>query len=208
MTHHNQLIAIVVGQAIALALGGLLFMRGDHFVGHRAGKLLLWLGLLVIPVTVSLAGTSVGIERSSNTQFCLSCHEMEDYGRSLFVDNSAALAAVHYQNRSIPRESTCYACHTDYAMFGDVKAKLNGLMHVWVHYTKQVPEKITLYQPYPDHNCLHCHADARNYLEVDAHRENDAVSGAQKKKSCLSCHQLAHDLKGAAQGNFWQEEGP
>ena len=52
-----------------------------------------------------------------------------------------ALTAVHYQNRLVDRETVCYSCHKDYAMFGDVKAKLNGLRHVWAHYIAGVPQK-------------------------------------------------------------------
>ena len=59
---------------------------------------------------------------------------MQRHGKSLFADNRQALAATHYQNRLVERETICYSCHKDYAMFGDVTAKLNGLRHVWAHY--------------------------------------------------------------------------
>jgi cytochrome c-type protein NapC len=128
---------------------------------------------------------------------------MQRYGASLFADNPAALSAVHYQNRLIDRDSTCYSCHADYAMFGDVKAKLNGLRHVWVHYFGRMPGKISLYQPYPAANCLHCHDDARRFVEAPAHQPVlDAVY--QGKVSCLSCHNVAHDLKALEAHKLWQ----
>ena len=95
---------------------------------------------------------------------------MQSYGKSLFVDNRKALPAVHFQDRLVDRDNACFACHTDYAMFGDVKAKLNGLKHVYVHYLGKVPEKMELYQPYPNYNCLHCHEDARGFVEAPAHQ--------------------------------------
>ena len=72
-------------------------------------------------------------------------------------------------------------------MFGDVTAKLNGLRHVWAHYVAGVPEKIALYKPYPNSNCLHCHDDARRFVEGVAHRPVlDALYAGTT--SCLTCH--------------------
>ena len=163
------------------------------------------IGLVGLPLLISTANVSFGLHRSSRTQFCLSCHEMQKYGMSLFADNRLALSAVHYQNRFIDRDATCYSCHADYAMFGDVKAKLNGLRHVWVHYFKGVPETIALYEPYPSANCLHCHDDARRFLEVAAHKPMlDALYAG--KASCLACHTLAHDVKSVAAHRLWQAQ--
>ncbi|MCP3097962.1 NapC/NirT family cytochrome c [Myxococcus sp. K15C18031901] len=169
------------------------------------GRLVLLAGLAILPLVVTGAGVAVGVRESSQTQFCMSCHEMEPYGKSLFVDNPTALSAVHYQKRLISRDTTCYACHTDYALFGDAKAKLNGLKHVWVHYFGTIPERPKLYQPYPNYNCLHCHSDARSFLEAPPHQDLQAElqSGA---KSCLGCHDLAHDLEGVKAQNFWLPE--
>jgi cytochrome c-type protein NapC len=187
-----------------------------------AGVLLVWFGLEplrqtgwgrravllcggLLPLVASAATMSAGVTESSRTRFCLSCHEMQDYGKSLFVDNPQALSAVHYQKRLVDRDGTCYACHTDYAMFGDVKAKMNGLKHVWVHYFGKVPERLALYQPYPNYNCLHCHDDARGYLEAEAHRPV-ARELRDGSVSCLKCHNVGHDLAGAAEGRLWQAE--
>ena len=62
-----------------------------------------------------------GYRESSRTRFCLECHEMKPYGVSLFIDNPRAVPATHYQSRLVDRNASCYACHADYAMFGDVK---------------------------------------------------------------------------------------
>jgi cytochrome c-type protein NapC len=176
-----------------------------YLASHRAGRLVLLAGLALLPLALTATGVAVGIQESSHTRFCMSCHEMEPFAKSLFVDNPAALAAVHYQKRLISRDSTCYACHTDYALFGDAKAKVDGLRHVWVHYFGEVPERPKLYQPYPNYNCLHCHEDARGFLEQRSHREHreELRSGA---RSCLSCHSVAHDLDGVAARTFWQPE--
>jgi len=90
-------------------------------------------------------------------------------------------------------------------MFGNAKAKLNGLRHVWVHSFGTVPTEPKLYQPYPNSNCLHCHDDSRAYLEKAPHQaqHSQLQSG---EVSCLSCHQVAHDLDGVAAKNFWHPQ--
>ena len=75
-------------------------------------------------------GVSSEFERSKSTSFCLSCHIMEPHGRSLYVDDSTYLAAAHFQNHRVPADQACYTCHTNYAMFGGFRAKLNGLHHI------------------------------------------------------------------------------
>jgi cytochrome c-type protein NapC len=197
-------ILILIVAAVA-ALVALIAFAAGLLSANRLGRLVLLGGLAILPLSVTGAGVAVGVRQSSQTQFCMGCHEMEPYGQSLFVDNTQALAAVHYQKRLISRDSTCYSCHTDYALFGDAKAKLNGLRHVWVHYFGTIPERPKLYQPYPNYNCLHCHDDARSYLEAEPHRQHRAeLKGGIR--SCLSCHEIAHDLEGVKAQNFWQPE--
>lgn len=194
---------IIVALTVGLAIVVLLYWAAGTLAENGWGRVALLVGLVALPVLLSAGSLSYGFHESSRTSFCLSCHEMQAYGASLFADNRAALSAVHYQNRLIDRDSTCYSCHADYAMFGDAKAKLNGLRHVWVHYFGNIPEKIALYQPYPTANCLHCHDDARRFSEVGAHQP---VLGAlyAGKASCLGCHTIAHDLKAVQAHKLWQ----
>jgi cytochrome c-type protein NapC len=194
---------IVVALTVGLAVVGLLYFGAASVAGSRWGRVALLVGVVALPLLLSAGTVSYGLRKSTETSFCLSCHEMQQYGTSLFADNRAALSAVHYQNRLIDRGSTCYSCHADYAMFGDIKAKLNGLRHVWVHYFAKPPDKIALYQPYPSANCLHCHDDARRFLEGPAHQPVlDIIY--QGKVSCLDCHNLAHDLKAREAHKLWQ----
>lgn len=193
------IVALIVGLAVVL----LLYVGAGTVADSRWGRVALLVGVVALPLLLSAGSVSFGLRQSTQTAFCLSCHEMQQYGTSLFADNRAALSAVHYQNRLISRDATCYSCHADYAMFGDVKAKMNGLHHVWVHYFGKIPDKIALYQPYPSGNCLGCHDDGRRFLEAPAHQPiMDAVYHG--KVSCLACHNVAHDL-GAREGHkLWQ----
>jgi len=93
-------------------------------------------------------GASEHMERSKETQFCLSCHVMDPYRRSLHIDDPTYVPAAHFQNARIPRDEACYTCHTDYVMYGSILAKLRGLRHVYVQYLGTVPKTIQLYNPY------------------------------------------------------------
>jgi len=194
---------IVVALCAGLVIVALLFAGAPALAGQRVGRVVLLAGLVVLPLLLSVGSVSSGVAESSQTRFCLSCHEMQGHGRSLFVDDKHALAAVHYQDRLIERDTTCYACHKDYALFGDLKAKLNGLRHVWAHYVRGVPAKIALYERYPNANCLHCHDDSRAFLENPAH--GPVREGLQAGSlSCLSCHHVAHDMAKVEARQFWQ----
>ena len=195
----------IIALAAGLAIVALLFFGAGVLSAHTVGRVVLLVGLLALPVLLSAGNISYGFHQSSTTAFCLSCHEMRPHGKSLFVDNRQALAAVHYQNRFVDRETVCYSCHKDYAMFGDVKAKLNGLRHVWAHYIAGVPKKIELYQPYPNSNCLHCHDDMRRFVEGPAHKPVLSALYAGTT-SCLSCHRIAHDMAKVDAGEFWQAQ--
>lgn len=193
------IVALVTGVAILF----LLRAGARSLAGHTVGRVVLLVGLVALPLLLSAGNLSYGVHESSTTHFCLSCHEMQRHGKSLFADNKQALAAVHYQNREVDRETVCYSCHKDYALFGDVTAKLNGLRHVWAHYVAGVPEKIKLYKPYPNSNCLHCHDDSRRFVDGVAHRPLlDALYAG--KASCLTCHTVAHDMAKVDAEQFWQ----
>jgi cytochrome c-type protein NapC len=198
-------LSVIIALAVGVAIVALLFFGAGVLAGQTVGRVVLLVGVLVLPVLLSAGNISYGFHQSSTTGFCLSCHEMRDHGKSLFVDNRQALAAVHYQNRLVDRETVCYSCHKDYAMFGDVTAKLNGLRHVWAHYIAGVPKKIELYKPYPNSNCLHCHDDMRRFVEGPAHKPVLSALYAGTT-SCLSCHRIAHDMAKVDTGDFWQAQ--
>jgi cytochrome c-type protein NapC len=188
---------------VGLAIVVLLLLGAGTLAAQRVGRVVLLVGLVALPLLLTAGNLSYGVTESSQTRFCLSCHEMQRHGQSLFVDDKHALAAAHYQNRLIERETVCYSCHKDYALFGDARAKLNGLRHVWAHYVAGVPAKLELYSPYPNANCLHCHDDARRFREQPAHAPvMDAVVAGTT--SCLTCHRVAHDMKKVDARDLWQ----
>jgi cytochrome c-type protein NapC len=196
----------IVTAIVAIIAGFVLYLAAPRLAGSTAGRLALLSGVLFLPLVAVVTGANQAYRESSSTTFCLSCHEMTDHGRSLFVDDRAVLPAVHYQKRLVDRDHACFECHTNYGMFGDVEAKLDGLRHVWVHYTSGPPATFELYEPYPNANCLHCHDDARSFLEAPAHAGRfDALLGDET--SCLQCHDRGHGLQLAEEGALWLREG-
>jgi cytochrome c-type protein NapC len=172
----------------------------------RAGKQLAFVILFVLPVVVASMGAAEHMRRSEQTEFCLSCHIMAPYGRSLYIDDPAHVPAAHFQNARIPRDEACYTCHTDYAMYGTISAKLRGLHHVYVQYLGTPSTPIHLYVPYNNRECLHCHDGARSFEEGATHM---AIMADIKSNqiSCLSsgCHENVHDQAHLSQMKFWQE---
>ena len=135
---------------------------------------------------------------------------MEPYGKSLKVDDSEYIPANHYQNNRVPRSTACFTCHTNYTLYGDTRAKLRGLRHVYVYYVGTVPKKIELYEPYKNRECLHCHEGARSFEEGATHNEEPMRRALMKenKLSCVSsgCHNVIHNAQGLDQVKFWKPE--
>jgi cytochrome c-type protein NapC len=176
----------------------------------RGGKILAFAALFIVPVLSTWGSFEGHMEHAQSTTFCLSCHVMTDYGRSLQVDDPSYLAARHFQNNRVPSDRACYTCHTDYAMFGGLKAKIRGLNHLRIQYLGKVPkpEDIKLYTPYNNRECLHCHLGARRFEESSAHQKRpellpDVKSG---KLSCLSsgCHDIVHDVETIKDVPLWK----
>ncbi len=174
----------------------------------RGGKVLAFLVLFVLPLLCMAIGVSSEVERSKSTSFCLSCHVMEPYGRSLKVDDPSYLAAAHFQNHRVPADQACYTCHANYAMFGGVRAKMHGLRHVYVQYLGKLPQQIHLYEPYNNRECLHCHSGARSFEEGAMHNADPDLLPAVKanKMSCLSsgCHDVVHNISNLNNAKFWK----
>src|SRR6266568_1817884 len=91
----------------------------------RVTKVLLLLGLGLLPVMVALTGNIAGYEFTLSRQFCGSCHVMGPYVRDAGDPKSQSLAAIHSRNHKFGEQS-CYTCHADYDMFGAITTKLTG----------------------------------------------------------------------------------
>jgi cytochrome c-type protein NapC len=193
--------------AFSVALIGVL-TAWPGLTSTRRGKILAFLVLFLLPLLCMAMGVSSEFERSKSTSFCLSCHVMESHGRSLYVDDTTYLAAAHFQNHRVPADEACYTCHTNYAMFGSIRAKLNGLHHVYIQYFGKAHDPIVLYEPYNNRECLHCHLGARSFEEGAVHTADPDLLPAVKanKISCLSsgCHDVVHNIGQLDKVKYWK----
>jgi cytochrome c-type protein NapC len=205
MAHSTALLITLI--LISAGLVAILVARPE-ITSTSAGKVLAFIVLFLLPAICVAMGISSEFERSRTTEFCLSCHVMAPYGRSLHVDDANYLAAAHYQNHRVPAGQACYTCHTNYAMFGDIKAKLHGLRHVYVQYLGMPAQPIRLYEPYNNRECLHCHLGARSFEEGAVHNTDPDLLPALKsnKTSCLSsgCHDVVHNVGQLDKAKFWE----
>jgi nitrate/TMAO reductase-like tetraheme cytochrome c subunit len=178
-------LAALVG---VLALALLLRVAMMRLPEGPAGHWLLLFGIAVVPGIALILGTNRALVAMERPQFCGSCHVMGPWVADLHDPASTKLAAVHYQNRFI-RENQCYTCHTDYAMFGPMRAKLTGLVHFAKYVTGSYQQPIELYEPYHFSNCLQCHGESKRY--VDKHTDV-AAAIADGSMTCVDCHAPVH----------------
>jgi cytochrome c-type protein NapC len=164
MLHATVLILSLI--LFTIIVIGVLVARPSITEG-RGGKILAFICMFCLPIFCGLLGVSREMARAKTTTFCLSCHTMEAYGKSLLVDDPTHIPAAHFQNHRVPPDEACYSCHTNYAMFGGLKVKLFGLKHVAIYYlgTPPAPGDIKLYEPFNNRECLHCHLGARSFEE-------------------------------------------
>ena len=198
---------VVAVLVIAISVAGLVVLR-PGLTAVRGGKILAFFGFFILPVLAATLGFETHIERSKETSFCLSCHVMAPYGKSLYVDDPSYIPAAHFQNARVPRDQACYTCHTDYSLYGGFKSKVRGLHHIYAQYLSTPHEPITLYHPYNNRECLHCHLGARSFEQGAVHNADPQtmIDIKSNKLSCVSagCHENVHDIPRANQVKYWK----
>jgi cytochrome c-type protein NapC len=201
MTPLAILLAFLAVTIILIAL----IVAVPGIVRSRSGKTLAFLALFVLPTIGGWAGFERQMEVSKTTQFCLSCHIMAPYGQSLHVDDPSWIPAAHFQNNRVPRDNACFTCHTNYTMYGDYKAKIRGFHHVWAQYVTGPKLPLHLYEPFNNRECLHCHGEARVFLQNEIHAAviDDLRSNST---SCLSCHDTVHNVSHLSEVKFWKAQ--
>jgi cytochrome c nitrite reductase small subunit len=183
----SRFLTIVILIGIAIVLYSLIRYRG-RVAGPLSWGLLI-VGVGIIPALTSGFGTVLVFERAEHVSFCLSCHlTMQPFVEDMRNPKSDSLAALHYKNRYIP-DDQCYVCHTSYGMFGTVKAKQSGMMDVYKYFTRTYHKPIKLREPYPNTDCLKCHADSVKWQSDHADYKQAIFAGQMK---CLDCHGMDH----------------
>lgn len=196
----------LIGFALVTVLVIAMIMVRPSLVAGTGGKTLALVALAVLPAVATTFGANAHLEASKSTEFCLSCHAMQPYGESLQLDDTSHVPAAHFQNSRVPRDHACYSCHTTYTMYGDLDSKMKGLRHLWVNYFGTIPEKIELYEPFQNRECLHCHDGARTFEENEFHADFRQEL-ATNETSCLECHDVAHEVEKLGELEKWSRDG-
>lgn len=137
-----------------------------------------------------LLALSFAVHSTSETEFCGSCHEMKAHLRELE-------GSTHWINRSGSRTG-CAECHISPGLGGIVKAKINGLSEVFIHFTGR-PEgarwesrrselRARTIEELPQKNCTGCHRldDAK-----PSSREAEVAHATITQHTrCLDCHSV------------------
>ena len=163
-----------------------------------------FLGITGMALGVILwGGFNWSLEVTNTEEFCISCHEMQDYVYQEYRDT------IHYTNRTGVR-ATCPDCHVpkewSYKMVRKVRAT-NELWHKALG-SINTPEKfeakrLTMarhvwasMEATDSRECRNCHDyESMDYFEqgrrgVDAH-----IEGFDEGKTCIECHRgVAHSL--------------
>ncbi len=194
------LIALIV---LTMVLAIFFFIRPS--APMAAGeKILALIALFILPILCIGGGLSAHLQRSQQTRFCISCHVMTPYGRSLYVNDPSYIPAAHFQNHRVPPDTACYACHADYTIYGPLKDKLEGVRRIYLQYISTPPAHITVRGGYKNGQCLRCHGGARNF-EEDAVHQAIKDSLVANQMSCISsgCHDTVHRVAELSHEKFW-----
>ncbi len=172
---------------LAMALCAAILIRG------RLGDTLLTLGLVALPVLAFALANAVLLERSKNTEFCMSCHIMEPL-LAVVGEQEPTLASVHISRGAVRTHQSCYGCHSGYGLWGDVSAKLAGVGHMVATMTGRYELPLQIRGSYDIDACLACHAESGRFRAVVAHQLPDIQRALlAREMGCTgACHPAAH----------------
>jgi cytochrome c nitrite reductase small subunit len=174
--------------ALAIIGAGVAIYSLLKYKGAAVGPIswgLLIAGAVAAPLLITGVGTILVFERAERVEFCASCHlTMKSFVDDMKDPKSMSLASLHYKNRYIP-DDQCYSCHTSYGIFGTVEAKKEGLTDVYKYYTRTFHLPIQMRHPYPNNDCLKCHAGSAKWLSAHEDYKDALFSG---EATCMQCH--------------------
>ena len=199
------MIGILICQITLSAALAAVFLIRPSLTSAAGWKIVAFIGLCVLPALCIVGGMNTHVQRSEQTQFCISCHVMIPYGQSLYADDPSHIPAQHFQNHRVPPDMACYSCHADYSIYGPLKDKMQGLKRIYMQYVSTPPSPITIPGGFKNAQCLHCHLGARNFEENPVHAAMiDSLKSNQT--SCLTsgCHDTAHDVANLNHQKFWK----
>jgi hypothetical protein len=200
---HSPIALVALGCAALSALISLYYVLARPEL-VRTTKIAMFFGLGVFPIAVAATGNVEGMEATKSREFCGSCHVMKLHSADSDDATSQTLGARHAKNQLFGSEN-CYACHSDYGMYGTVLTKMGGMRHVWMYYSEykdvsmeEANATIKLRRPYPNQNCQHCHSTEDDLWKKRPDHSSSLDEVRAGRMSCASagCHGLAHPFFG------------
>ncbi|MGC1965004.1 MAG: NapC/NirT family cytochrome c, partial [Candidatus Acidiferrales bacterium] len=96
------MIGILISQIVLSIVLASIFLVRPSLTTGTAWKIVAFIGLCILPALCILGGMNTHMQRSEQTKFCTSCHAMENYGKSLHLDDPKYIPAQHFQNHRVP----------------------------------------------------------------------------------------------------------
>jgi len=166
--------------------------------------------LVIVAVTVfilfGLAVPATAMQFENHNAFCASCHTE---GEQTFYDRSVASAPVDLASiHDIKGQARCIDCHTGPGIIGRYAGLTAGATDLISYFSGYYPQPAALEEPYPDANCLKCHANIaqkqefNNHFHVFLRRWQELDRNAA---TCVSCH-VSHDSTGDAKISYLNQQ--
>lgn len=174
-------------------------IRRSNF--HEA---LLWLSLSLVGGILLWNGFMLGMDATSTTEFCISCHSMKAF---VYPDYQQS---VHYRN-SKGIQASCADCHIPKPLFAKLARKtasgMKDIYHTMLG-TIDTSEKFAAKKPFLDElvrekmkasdsrECRNCHQlEQMDYARQSTSASQSHQSAKQLQKTCIDCHQgVGHKL--------------
>jgi hypothetical protein len=152
---------------------------------------------MIIPFTA--------MQFENHNSFCASCHTE---GEQTFYDRSITSAPVDLASiHDIKGQARCIDCHTGPGIIGRYGGLMAGATDLISFFSGHYPQPAALEEPYPDANCLKCHATIAQNQDFNNHfhvflAQWQAID--KNAATCVSCH-VSHDTSGDAKIAFLNE---
>jgi hypothetical protein len=165
----------------------------------------IWSNRRLQVIAISLVGAFIlfglaipagAMQLENHDSFCASCHtegELTFFNRSvLTADKSTDLASFHAAKHA----ARCIDCHTGPGITGRYRGLMAGSTDLISYFSGHYPQPAALEAPYPDANCVKCHADLAAKKDFNNHfhvflAQWQALD-PKNAGTCVDCH-ASHD---------------
>jgi predicted CXXCH cytochrome family protein len=179
--------------------------KSPSFLANR--KVRIYAGVVILGLVVfGLIIPLTAMQFENHNSFCASCHTQ---GEQSFYDRSTAAAPVDLASLHDSKgQARCIDCHTGPGIIGRYGGLMAGSTDLVSYFSGHYPQPAALEEPYPDANCLKCHAaitqkqDFNNHFHVFLPQWQAMDKNAA---TCVSCH-ASHDTSGDAKVAFLNKQ--